>query len=109
MPNPSNLTCATCHSSAPSDYTTATLAANSALHTGVSANCGQCHGDTTTVLTWFNNFTPKDALLTPSHIPYLSGTDCNSCHTSSTYAVGAFGPMNMTPAKHSFVPAACNT
>ncbi len=109
MPNPSNLTCAKCHSAAPGDYTPATLAANSVLHTGISANCGQCHGDTTTALTWFNNFTPKDALLAPSHIPYLSGTDCSSCHASSTYAVGTFGPMNMTQAKHSFVPAACNT
>jgi hypothetical protein len=71
MPNPGNLSCAKCHSTAPNDYTPATLAANSLLHTGISANCGQCHGDTTTALTWFNNFTPKDALLTPSHIPYL--------------------------------------
>ncbi len=52
----------------------ATLAAIAVLHTGISANCGLCHGNTTTALTWFNNFTPKDAMLTPSHIPYLSGT-----------------------------------
>ncbi len=109
MPNPSNLSCATCHTTAPSDYTPATLAANPTLHTGITANCGLCHGDTTTALTWANNFTPKDALLTPSHIPYLSGTDCSSCHAPSTYAAGAFGPMNMTQAKHAFVPTACNT
>ena len=109
MPNPSNLSCAQCHASAPSDYTAATLAANSVLHTGISGNCGQCHGNDVTALTWFNNFTPKDALLTPSHIPYLSGTDCSSCHSSSTYAVGTFGPMNMTSAKHAFVPTSCDT
>ena len=109
MPNPANLTCVQCHASAPSDYTPATLAANSALHTGIAGNCGLCHGDTTTALTWFNNFTPKDALLTPAHIPYLSGTDCSSCHASTTYAVGTFGPMNMTQAKHAFVPTSCNT
>jgi len=109
MPNPSNLTCAQCHTSAPSDYTPATLAANSVLHTGITGTCGLCHGNNVAALTWANNFTPKDALLTPSHIPYLSGTDCSSCHSSSTYAAGTFGPMNMTQAKHAFTPPACNT
>ncbi len=109
MPNPGNLACSTCHAAAPGDYTPATLAANSILHTGISGNCGLCHGNNVAALVWFNNFTPKDALLTPSHIPYLAGTDCSSCHSSSTYAVGTFGPMNMTQAKHAFTPPACNT
>jgi Cytochrome c7 and related cytochrome c len=109
MPNPSNLSCLTCHTKSPSDYTPATLAANSVLHQGISGNCGLCHGNNVAALTWANNFTPKDALLSPIHIPYLSGTDCSSCHSSSTYAVGTFGPMNMTQAKHSFVPTSCNT
>src|SRR5260221_266086 len=59
MPNPSNLSCVTCHTKSPSDYTPATLAANPVLHTGVTANCGQCHGDNVTALTWANNYTPK--------------------------------------------------
>ncbi len=85
------------------------MAANSVLHTGITGNCGQCHG-AATALTWYNNFTPKyTGSLTPKHIPYTSGTDCSSCHTSSTYAVGTFGPMNMTQAKHAFVPTTCNT
>ena len=109
MPNPSNLGCATCHSAAPSDYTPATLAANSVLHTGISGNCGLCHGNTTTALTWANNFTPKDAILAPAHIPYLAGSDCSACHTSTTYAAGSFGPMNMTQATHAFAPSTCNT
>ncbi len=108
MPNPGNLTCVQCHASAPADYTPATLAAIPVLHTGISGNCGLCHGNTTTALTWFNNFTPKDALLTPSHIPYLSGTDCSSCHAAN-YATGGFGPTNMSAAKHAFVPTACDT
>ena len=108
MPNPSNLTCVQCHASAPSDYTPATLAAISVLHTGISGNCGLCHGNTTTALTWFNNFTPKDALLTPAHIPYLSGTDCSSCHAAN-YVAGGFGPTSMSAAKHAFVPTACDT
>jgi hypothetical protein len=108
MPNPANLTCVQCHASAPSDYTPATLAALSALHTGVSGNCGVCHGNTTTALTWANNYTPKDAVLAPSHIPYLSGTDCSSCH-ASTYVTGGFGPTNMSAAKHAFVPTSCDT
>jgi hypothetical protein len=109
MPNPSNLSCAQCHASAPNDYTPATLAANSVLHTGITGNCGLCHGNNVAALTWFNNFTPKDALLTPSHIPYLAGTDCSSCHSSTTYAVGGFGPTSMSAAKHAFVPTACDT
>jgi len=108
MPNPSNLTCVQCHASAPSDYTPATLAAISVLHTGISANCGLCHGNTTSALTWLNNFTPKDALLTPAHIPYLSGTDCGSCHAAN-YVAGGFGPTGMSAAKHAFVPTACDT
>jgi hypothetical protein len=38
MPNPANLTCVQCHASAPSDYTPATLAANSALHSGITGD-----------------------------------------------------------------------
>ncbi len=110
MPNPASQACTVCHTNtAAGDYTTATLAANSVLHTGItSGECAQCHGGTT-ALTWYNNFTPKDAILTPAHIPYQSGTDCGSCHSSSTYAVGGFGPMNMTQATHSFVASTCNT
>ncbi len=108
MPNPSNLSCVQCHASAPSDYAPATLAAISVLHTGISANCGLCHGNTTTALTWANNFTPKDAMLTPAHIPYLSGSDCSSCHATN-YVAGGFGPTSMSAAKHAFVPTACDT
>jgi hypothetical protein len=108
MPNPANLSCAQCHSSAPADYTPATLAANSVLHTGISGNCGLCHGATTPE-TWFNNFTPVDAVLSPAHIPYLSGSDCSACHSSTTYAAGTFGPTSMSAAKHAFVPTSCDS
>jgi hypothetical protein len=109
MPNPAGQACALCHTSAPADYSTATLAANQVLHTGItSAECGQCHGGTTP-LTWYNNFTPKDAVLSPSHIPFLAGTSCGSCHATTNYATGAFGPMNMAQATHSFVASTCVT
>jgi hypothetical protein len=109
MPNPANTACAVCHTTAPADYSTTTLASNAILHTGITASeCAQCHGGTTP-LTWYNNFTPKDALLTPPHIPYLGGTSCGSCHASGTYAVGGFGPMNMTQATHAFVATTCDT
>jgi nitrate/TMAO reductase-like tetraheme cytochrome c subunit len=109
MPNPANEACTVCHTTAPADYSTTTLAANAVLHTGVtSSQCAQCHGGTAP-LTWYNNFTPKDGVLTPSHIPYLAGTSCGSCHSSTTYAVGSFGPMNMTQATHAFVRTTCNT
>ena len=108
MPNPSNLSCVQCHASAPSDYTPATLAAVSALHTGITGNCGLCHGNNVAALTWFNNYTPKDAILTPAHIPYLTGTDCSSCHAAN-FVTGGFGPTNMSSAKHAFVPTSCDT
>lgn len=109
MPNPANQACTVCHPKSPSDYTPSTLAANAVLHTGVSASqCAQCHGGTAP-LTWYNNFTPKDAVLTPPHIPYLSGTSCGSCHSSTTYATGTFGPMNMSQTTHSFVATTCVT
>ena len=108
MPNPGNLTCVQCHASAPGDYTPATLAAVSALHTGITGNCGLCHGNYTSALTWFNNYTPKDGLLTPAHIPYLYGTDCSNCHAAN-YVNGGFGPTNMSAAKHAFVPTSCDT
>jgi len=109
MPNPSNQSCATCHAKAPNDYTAATLAPITTLHTGITKNCELCHGDYSTALTWANNFTPKDAILTPAHIPYLLGTDCIACHTTN-YATGGFGPATaMNVAKHAFVPTACDT
>jgi len=79
------------------------------LHTGISSGCAQCHGATTQLTFYNNNDNPKDGVLTPSHIPYLSGTDCSACHLSTTYAVGGFGPMNMTQANHAFVPTTCDT
>jgi Cytochrome c7 and related cytochrome c len=108
MPNPANQSCVQCHASAPNDYTPATLAAVSALHAGISGNCGLCHGNNVSALTWFNNYTPKDAILTPAHIPYLPGTDCSSCHAAN-YVTGGFGPTNMSSAKHAFVPTSCDT
>jgi cytochrome c553 len=109
MPNPANQACAVCHPKSPSDYTPATLAANAILHTGItSTECAQCHGGTT-ALTWYNNFTPKDAVLSPPHIPFLAGSSCGSCHSSTNYAVGGFGPMNMTQATHSVVTTTCIT
>jgi len=108
MPNPASQQCMTCHTSAPNDYTAATLASVSVLHTGITGTCALCHGDYSAALTWANNFTPKDAMLTPSHIPYLSGADCSSCHTAN-YVTGGFGPTNMSAAKHAFVPTSCDT
>jgi hypothetical protein len=106
MPNPGNQTCNVCHTSAPTNYKV--FAANSVLHTGITGNCLQCHG--TTQLSFYNNdMVVKSAVLTPPHIPYLSGTDCGSCHKSTTHAAGTFGPMNMTQATHSFVATTCRT
>ena len=75
---------------------------------GHQGNCGQCHGGTTTALTWFNNYTPKDAVLAPPHIPYLPARTAAACHAAN-YVTGGFGPTNMTQATHAFVPSTCDT
>ena len=109
MPNPSNQACSVCHTTAPADYSTAALAANAVLHTGITTSeCAECHGGTSGALTWANNFTPKDAVLSPAHIPFLAGTSCGSCHVTTTYAAGSFGPTNMTQAMHKFVVGTCD-
>jgi hypothetical protein len=110
MPNPGNQTCAACHTAISNNIASyATLASIAVLHTGITGNCGQCHGSPSGPLTFYNNNdNPKAAVLTPSHIPYLSGTDCSSCHAAN-YVTGGFGPTNMSAAKHAFVPTNCDT
>ena len=96
MPNPGNQLCAICHtaiSGTAASY--ATLASIAVLHTGITGNCGQCHGATAQLTFYNNNDNPKATVLTPAHIPYLSGTDCSSCHAAN-YVAGGFGPTNMS-------------
>jgi hypothetical protein len=107
MPNPGNQTCNVCHTSAPSNYKV--FAANSVLHTGITGNCSQCHGAGTQLSFYNNDMVVVDNVLSPPHIPYLSGTDCSSCHQTTTYAPKSFGPMNMTQATHAFVATSCST
>ncbi len=68
MPNPGNQTCTVCHTAAPTNY--ATLAANAVLHTGITSGCITCHGapNAAAPVSIYNN-TPKDAMLSPVHIP----------------------------------------
>ena len=106
MPNPGNQQCTTCHTAAPGSYVT--LASNAVLHTGISSGCAQCHGGSTALTFYNNNDNPKSAVLSPPHIPAFTGTDCSSCHSSTTYATGGFGPMNMTQATHAGVGSTCN-
>src|SRR5208337_1474541 len=105
MPNPGNQQCNACHIAAPGNY--ATLAANSVLHQGISTGCAQCHGGATALTFYNNNDNPKSAVLSPPHIPAFTGTDCSNCHSSTTYAAGTFGPMNMTQATHAGVGTTC--
>ena len=81
MPNPGNQTCTVCHTGAPSNY--ATLAANAVLHTGITSGCITCHGaPNATPPVFYLNYTPKDAMLSPVHIP-TSTTPCEDCHAVS--------------------------
>jgi hypothetical protein len=100
MPNPANSACTVCHTAAPSDYTTATLAAISVIHTGISSGCITCHGAPNATPPVFTpSYTPKDAVLSPVHIP-TSTTACESCHTPTAIAAGGFSGTTMTSAKH---------
>jgi hypothetical protein len=96
MPNPGNQGCAVCHTGAPSNY--ATLASNAVLHTGISSGCITCHGaPNATPPVFYLNFTPKDAVLSPVHIP-TSSTACEACHAIS---FTAFSGTTMSSTKHS--------
>ena len=107
MPNPANQACSVCHTAAPANYTT--LAANAVLHTGITSGLRsvpwrydrRSPGTTTT------RRRMRCSRLRIFRI--LAGTSCGSCHSSSTYAVGGFGPMNMTQATHAFVGTTCTT
>src|SRR5260370_19708836 len=104
MPKRGNQKSNTCHTAAPANYVT--LAANSVLHTGITGGCIQCHG--ATQLSFYNNNDPPKPQVA-NHIPYLAGSDCGSCHKTTTYAAGAFGPMNMTQAAPALVGTTCAT
>ena len=106
MPNPANQPCATCHVGAPGNY--AALASIAVLHTGITTGCAQCHGAAAPLTFYDNNDNPKSAVLSPPHIPALTGTDCSNCHAPN-YVAGGFGPTNMTPATHAFVSSTCTT
>ncbi|HEX9139622.1 MAG TPA: cytochrome c3 family protein, partial [Steroidobacteraceae bacterium] len=97
MPNPASQACSLCHTTAPADYSTATLAANAILHTGITSGCITCHGGPAGALTFYNNFTPKSAVLSPVHIP-TSTTPCEDCHTATVFT--AFSGTTMSSAKH---------
>jgi nitrate/TMAO reductase-like tetraheme cytochrome c subunit len=95
MPNPGNQGCSVCHTAAPANYTT--LAANAVLHTGITTGCITCHGaPNATPPVFYLNYTPKDAVLSPVHIP-TSTTACESCHAVS---FTAFSGTTMNAAKH---------
>ena len=107
MPNPAHLACATCHIAIGSSVASyAALASVAVLHTGITAGCAQCHGATAPLTFYDNNDNPKSAVLSPPHIPALTGTDCSNCHAPN-YVTGGFGPMNMTQATHAFVSTTC--
>ncbi len=98
MPNPANQACTVCHTTAPADYTTTTLAANAVLHTGITSGCITCHGaPNSTPPVFYPNYTPKDAVLSPVHIP-TSTTACEACHSPTVFT--SFSGTTMTSAKH---------
>ncbi|HXN09956.1 MAG TPA: cytochrome c3 family protein, partial [Steroidobacteraceae bacterium] len=74
------------------------LATNAVLHTGISSGCIACHGaPNASAPVFYLNYTPKDALLSPVHIP-TSTTPCEACHTATVFT--AFSGTTMSSAKH---------
>jgi hypothetical protein len=100
MPNPASSACTVCHTAAPTDYSTATLAAIPVIHTGISSGCIACHGAPNATPPVFTpSYTPKDAVLSPVHIP-TSSTPCESCHTPAAIGAGGFSGTTMSSSKH---------
>ena len=98
MPNPANQACTVCHTTAPDDYSTTTLAANAVLHTGITSGCITCHGGPIAAPpAFYNNYTPKDAVLSPVHIP-TARRPASDCH-STRYSLPSAAPR-MSSAKH---------
>ncbi len=74
MPNPGNQACAVCHTAIGSTLASyATLASVAVLHTGISGNCGQCHGATTQLTFYNNNDNPKAGGADAGAHPVLAG------------------------------------
>jgi hypothetical protein len=98
MPNPANQGCNVCHVGAPSNY--ATLATNTVLHTGITSGCNTCHGaPNATPPVFYLNYTPKDAVLSPVHIP-TAATPCQDCHALS---FSSFSGTSMSSSKHALM------
>jgi len=66
MPNPASQACAVCHTAINGTFASyATMGSVAALHTGITGNCGQCHGSPSGALTFYNNNdNPLAAVLT---------------------------------------------
>lgn len=62
-------------------------------HTGVVSGCSTCHG----------------AQKAPTHIPYLTGTDCGVCHIPPVgFAGGSFATKRITGSLlHTYLPTTC--
>ena len=103
------LACDSCHRTTgwlPASYNHTGAGACSSCHNGTSATgkpgshiattdeCNQCHTSTTT---WVGALGSKPA----NHIPYNSGTLCNSCHVADRVVTGA--------TLHAYVSATCKT
>ena len=88
MPNPANQACTVCHTASPTNYTTATLAANAVLHTGITQRLRPVPrrhdgADLVQQLHAEGRACSRRRTFRTS-----SGTDCGSCHSSTTYAAG---------------------
>ena len=77
------------------------------LHTGITSGCGQCHGGTH-ALTWYNNYTPKDGVLAPAHIPVLRGHRLQLLPRRQLRGRRLRADEH-DAAKHAFVPTTCDT
>ena len=71
------------------------------MHTGITSGCITCHGaPNTNPPVFYLNYTPKDAKLTPVHIP-SGATLCENCHASNVFT--AFSGTTMTAGKHTLM------
>ena len=99
---PSSLNCATCHSAIP---TWTTYAMGTAGHAGITAGCANCHATGKSFLGIAPPALVEPTIGPPAHLPIPGADGCETCHSTTSFAVGGFGPA--TPMNHANITSGC--
>jgi Cytochrome c7 and related cytochrome c len=98
---PASLNCANCHKAIP---TWSSYVMGASGHSGITSGCANCHAAGKSFL----GIAPPALVETPpTHLPIPSGDDCSTCHSTTSFATGGFGPS--TPMNHAGITSGCQT